>query len=344
MSIAVPLYGFGTGGGSSLYYSVVCSTTEPAKKEGRIWVKSSVEMTQFEVGNVWSTAQVGTVVVGGVPGGANPTSTNKILDLINTKVAGIPNRLKITPASCKQVQGSAGNGVSVDAYVCHSNTWIQFSSVFSATINITYPAGSTCTCKNGSTTLTAPDTSGTWVCTVSNTGTWTVSCTNGTDSDSAAVTISTDGQTASCTLSYQIVFVNSSGQATKTPTVKRFGTYNSALTFTQNSDRYTVNVQANDGNYGGYSTAYFTVDLTKYSTIKLVINATKANGREYFLTVWKTLGSEYENNKVAQATISSGSKTTVTLDVSGLTGSHVVGLSPHIVNTAICDVYSWIIS
>lgn len=129
MSIAVPLHGFGTGG-SSLYYSVVCSTTEPAKKEGRIWVKSGVPMTQFEVGNTWTTAKVGVVVVGGTPGGANPTSANKILDLINTKVAGIQNRLKLTPASCKQVQGSVGNWVSVDAYVCHSDTWIQFSSAW----------------------------------------------------------------------------------------------------------------------------------------------------------------------------------------------------------------------
>lgn len=215
---------------------------------------------------------------------------------------------------------------------------------FSATINITYPAGSTCTCTDGTTTLSAPDTSGTWDCIVPNAGTWTVSCTKDSDSDSSTVTISTDGQTASVELSYQIVFVNDSGQATKTPAVKKFGKYNSELTFTQNSDRYTVNVQANDGNYGGYSTAYFTVDLTKYSTIKLVINATQAGGREYFLTVWKTLGSNYEDNKVAQVTIPSGSKTTVTLDVSSLTGSHVVGLSPHIVNTAICDVYSWIIS
>lgn len=127
MSIAVPLYGFGAGG-SSLYYSVVCSTTEPAKKEGRIWVKSAVPMTRFEVGNNLASAEVGAVVIGGVPGGDNPTSTNKTLDIINAKVAGIQNRLKLTPVSCKQVQGSDGNWVSVDAYVCHSNTWIQFFS------------------------------------------------------------------------------------------------------------------------------------------------------------------------------------------------------------------------
>ena len=46
---------------------------------------------------------------------------------------------------------------------------------FSATIHVTYPAGSTCTATDGTTTLTAPDTSGTWDCVVPNAGTWTVS-------------------------------------------------------------------------------------------------------------------------------------------------------------------------
>ena len=50
---------------------------------------------------------------------------------------------------------------------------------FSATIHVTYPAGSTCTATDGVTTLTAPDTSGTWECVVPNAGTWTVSLGNG---------------------------------------------------------------------------------------------------------------------------------------------------------------------
>ena len=50
---------------------------------------------------------------------------------------------------------------------------------FSATIHITYPAGSTCTATDGVTTLTAPDTSGSWDCVVPNAGTWTVSTGNG---------------------------------------------------------------------------------------------------------------------------------------------------------------------
>ena len=57
---------------------------------------------------------------------------------------------------------------------------------FSATINITYPAGLACTATDGVTTLTAPDTSGTWACVVPNAGAWTVALSNGL-SESVAI-------------------------------------------------------------------------------------------------------------------------------------------------------------
>lgn len=63
---------------------------------------------------------------------------------------------------------------------------------FSATIHVTYPAGSTCTATDGVTTLTAPDTSGTWDCVVPNAGTWTVSLDSGF---SEKVTITNNGDT-----------------------------------------------------------------------------------------------------------------------------------------------------
>ena len=87
---------------------------------------------------------------------------------------------------------------------------------FSATINITYPAGSTCTCTDGVTTLTAPDTSGTWACIVPNVGTWTVSCTDGTKSKSADVAITTDGQSVSVTLKY-ILYIFKKGEGAVVP-------------------------------------------------------------------------------------------------------------------------------
>lgn len=62
---------------------------------------------------------------------------------------------------------------------------------FSATINITYPAGLTCKATNGNTTLTAPDTSGTWACVVPNKGMWTITAGDW----SAEANMTTSGQT-----------------------------------------------------------------------------------------------------------------------------------------------------
>lgn len=73
-----------------------------------------------------------------------------------------------------------------------------------AFIVVTYPAGSTCTCTNGSKTLTAKDTSGTWAFQIPEAGTWTVSCTDGTHTATAPVVISTEGQSESVTLSYNV--------------------------------------------------------------------------------------------------------------------------------------------
>ena len=75
-------------------------------------------------------------------------------------------------------------------------------SFFAATINVTYPAGSTCTATDGVTTLTAPDTSGTWACVVPNAGEWTISCTNGLETAESSVAITEDGQSVSVALDY----------------------------------------------------------------------------------------------------------------------------------------------
>jgi hypothetical protein len=72
---------------------------------------------------------------------------------------------------------------------------------FSATITVTFPANSTCTCsKAGETPQTASVSPHTF--TVHSTGTYTVSSTDGTLTASTTVSIVTDGQTESVTLSY----------------------------------------------------------------------------------------------------------------------------------------------
>ena len=61
---------------------------------------------------------------------------------------------------------------------------------FSAALQIVYPAGLACTATEGSTILTAPDTTGTWSCTVYHPGTWTFTAGDW----SAEVEITANGQ------------------------------------------------------------------------------------------------------------------------------------------------------
>lgn len=77
---------------------------------------------------------------------------------------------------------------------------------FAATINVTYPVGSTCTCSDGQTTLNAPDTSGSYTFTVMSTGAWTITVTDGAQTASKAVEITEDGQSETISLSYAKIY------------------------------------------------------------------------------------------------------------------------------------------
>ena len=88
-----------------------------------------------------------------------------------------------------------------------------------ALISVTYPAGSTCTATNGTTTLTAADTSGKVVFGVpepaSTPEVWTISCSGGGDSDSNTVSITEYGQYEEIELKYaQIYGVSWDGTST----------------------------------------------------------------------------------------------------------------------------------
>lgn len=166
----------GQTGGIKLPFRVIGGTTQPSNpKDGDIWVKTSVPIMRTEFANgTWASGGVGLVFLAGTLGGSNPTGANSTVWAINKITGASKYVLKITLTGCKQVQGSTGNWVNLDAYRYYGGTWVQFSREFNATINITYPAGSTCTATDGKTTLTAPNTSGTWACAVPNAGTWKI--------------------------------------------------------------------------------------------------------------------------------------------------------------------------
>ena len=118
------------GGGNILRYDVVGQMAEPAKKEGRIWIQTNIPINRFEFADYWSEAPVGWVFVSGGLGGANPTKNNSTIFVINKDINNTRQVIKIRLAKCFQTQGSVGNGVQLNAYVCIENEWVKFSSAW----------------------------------------------------------------------------------------------------------------------------------------------------------------------------------------------------------------------
>lgn len=186
---------------------------------------------------------------------------------------------------------------------------------FSATINITYPAGSTCTCSDGTTTLSAPDTSGTWACIVPNAGTWTVTSTSGAETDSKAVTITTDGQSTSVELSYALFLFKPNA-----PSDIIAGEWEipGKGTVTAEAELTVKSVNA----YGDYKTwparTKGQIDLTEYSTLQATC---KASGGS------KTNFEVYSGSAAVASAAIGADLTTVTVDISALSGLHSIGFS-----------------
>lgn len=90
----------------------------------------------------------------------------------------------------------------------NKQTAIVALKYFESVVSITYPAGSVCTVSNGSKTYTAPDTNGAWYCILNYPGTWIISCSDGFDTSSTAVSIVYDGQVISAVVSYFKATIN----------------------------------------------------------------------------------------------------------------------------------------
>lgn len=184
---------------------------------------------------------------------------------------------------------------------------------FAATINITYPAGSTCTCSDGTTTLSAPDTSGTWACIVPNAGTWTVTSTSGAETDSKAVTITTDGQSTSVELSYALFLFKPNAPSDIIAgewEIPGNGTVTAEAELTVKS----VNAYGNDRALSARTKGQ--IDLTEYSTLQATCKA--SGGSNTKLEV-------YSGSSVVASTAIGTDLTTVTVDISALSGLHSIG-------------------
>lgn len=311
MSIGV-LYGQ-NGGGIKLPFRVIGGITQPSNpKDGDIWVKTSVPIMRTEFANgTWASGGVGLVFLAGTLGGSNPTGANSTVWAINKITGASKYVLKITLTGCKQVQGSTGNWVNLDAYRYYGGKWVQFSSEFTATINVTYPAGSTCTATDGTTTLTAPNTSGTWACAVPNAGAWTITATNGSQTKSKTVSITTNGQSATVALNYLVVLFN--GES-----------FDDELTggWNKSNNQCTVSGGYLHINGKGYITSKNKVDLSPYTSIKFTVSNFLSGNSSKTDSGIDVSNVNDQSSYVAYYSVNKNG--TYSLDVSRLNGSYYI--------------------
>lgn len=303
------------GGSGGLALKVIGSETQPSNpKYPTIWVKTDVPIDSWELNSAsqpsWP-ASTGTVYfVSSTTVGGTPASGDKVLNPLKK------NAIYLLPNMCWQDIGTADATVWAqrEAWLYNRvNEWVKIAIAFEATINITYPSGSTCTVTNGTYTLTAPDTTGIWACVVPVTATWTVSCTDGSRSESKAVSITSDGQTESVSLDYKLYLFNNGTAASLTGGVA-FSPANVGAVQNGRIETFVIY---------GYNTWFNFVnkiDVTDYN--KLCFNV-------YAASSWGGLQNVMGagDNINWQKSVSTGNTAGVfTVDISGLSGNKVIGV------------------
>lgn len=269
MSIAVPLYGFGASGGSPNKSTIIVTAPTGSTVTCKM---GSTTKTASEKNGTWtfSGLDIGTWTVTATKGSSIATQDVDITRLT-----------------------------------------VEYVTItyFSATINVTYPAGSTCTCSDGTTTLTAPNTSGSWTCIVYNAGTWTVTSTSGTETDSKAATITTDGQSVSVALSY-FLWLYKDGDTCDAVSggwsspVWGHEDFSKVVTFNESSMQISTEVFGGSVAYGHVFTNSV-IDLSEISTLKFRITgigATSSGGNAFSFQL--CVASEFPNKQTPSFPVS----------------------------------------
>lgn len=201
-----------------------------------------------------------------------------------------------------------------------------------AAIGVSYPEGSTLTCTNGTKTLKAKTTTGQWVFAIPEAGTWTVTATDGTDTKSQSVSISTEGQFSSVELTYRYyLFKEGEGVA------DNWGTAGNA-TLVQ-KDNTAIVIKSTSG-YGGNNNykAYMLADLSKYEALKAEINTTVA-GVAIVGVFGETVPGTYTNLTSSISATKVNEREVVSLDISSISGEQYVGI--HVVNQETLYMYNF---
>ena len=226
----------------------------------------------------------------------------------------------------------SGNGQTATKTIEITADYAITIAFFSATINITYPANSNCVVTNSGGQTVASDTNTgtsakTWTATVNAKGTYTVTAT-ATDGSgktkSATVSITADGQSASVTLTYELVLFNNgvvSGYAWDSSNNNGYGdgkVSNGLIYLYGSTWDNNISLQPGWGEIGISSA----IGLSDYSTLKVRLKKIdSADGTAKIQVGTTALG---DNTATKTVTLTAG--TTTSLDISSITGSKYISL------------------
>lgn len=200
---------------------------------------------------------------------------------------------------------------------------------FSAIINVKYPAGSICTCSDGTTTLTATDTSGSFAFDVPNAGTWTVTSTNGEFTKSETVVITTEGQNESIELLYYQYLFNDgymynsvTGGWIASALCAEPTTENITPTIDTSSGTMVVTTRVATKNTEGCSIITTNaIDLTPYN--KLWFDIDSANANELYAGTKGSSTGDYTYAMLNSKTLVPGMNE---IDISSVSGTHAIAV------------------
>lgn len=183
-----------------------------------------------------------------------------------------------------------------------------------AAIGVTYPSGSVCTCTSGTLTLTAKDTSGKAMFIIPSAGTWTVKAVKGSQSKSVAVKITTEGQIATVTLTYELIVYKPGDTNSGWSMRKDEGSVNFA------TNALTIDTSYNMGGYTYTNLRYNTPFLGKsLKTLTAIVTASSGFNTELGVVTEANKDTYKNDTPTFAAKVSIGSAKTWTLDLSSLT-------------------------
>lgn len=177
-----------------------------------------------------------------------------------------------------------------------------------AAIGVTYPAGSTCTCTNGSKTLKAKTTSGQCVFPIPEAGTWIVTATDGSGTASKTVEITAEGQTEKVTLEYYLTLFDNGEYHELTGGWTKISGSELVASWVCDS-----NLQADKVHV--YAKTNNAIDVTNYKTLYAEITDKWAKN------AYGVINQVYVGSATVSAEVG-----TVSIDISAMTGSYEIGL------------------